>query len=157
MKNWYAVYTKPRSEKKVTERLSDSGFEMYCPLMKTMRQWSDRKKKVQLPMFPGYVFVYVEENERSLILQDSGVLNFVFWLGKPAVIRDNEIEAIKKIAENGEEINISAEAFEIGRLVIIPEGPFKGMTGKVDKLDKRKIIVLVDQLGCMVSFKYKVE
>ena len=157
MKNWYAVYTKPRSEKKVTERLSDSGFEMYCPMMKTMRQWSDRKKKVQLPMFPGYVFVYVEENERSLILQDSGVLNFVFWLGKPAVIRDNEIEAIKKIAENGEEINISAEAFEIGRLVIIPEGPFKGMTGKVDKLDKRKIIVLVDQLGCMVSFKYKVE
>ncbi|MCK5105766.1 MAG: UpxY family transcription antiterminator, partial [Cyclobacteriaceae bacterium] len=157
MKNWYAVYTKPRSEKKVTERLSDSGFEMYCPLMKTMRQWSDRKKKVQLPMFPGYVFVYVEENERSLILQDSGVLNFVFWLGKPAVIRDNEIEAIKKIAENGEEINISAEAFEIGRLVIIPEGPFKGMTGKVDKLDKRKIIVLVDQLGCMVSFRYKVE
>ncbi len=108
-------------------------------------------------MFPGYVFVYVEENERSLILQDSGVLNFVFWLGKPAVIRDNEIEAIKKIAENGEEINISAEAFEIGRLVIIPEGPFKGMTGKVDKLDKRKIIVLVDQLGCMVSFRYKVE
>ena len=157
MKNWYAVYTKPRSEKKVAERLSDNGFELYCPLIKTLRQWSDRKKKVQLPMFPGYVFVYVSENERFRILQDSGVLNFVFWLGKPAVIRDHEIEVIKDIAENGEEININSDTFEVGKLVKIPEGPFKGMTGRVDKLDKRKLIVLVEQLGCMVSFRYKVE
>jgi len=157
MKNWYAIYTKPRSEKKVTERLSGSGIEAYCPLMKTLRQWSDRKKKVQLPMFPGYVFVYISEIERILVLQDYGVLNFVFWLGKPAIIRDNEINAIREIADRGEEINISSEAFEVGRLVKIPEGPFKGMTGTVDKLDKRKVIVLVEQLGCMVSFRYKTE
>lgn len=157
MNNWYAVYTKPRSEKKVTERLSYSGFEIYCPLIKTLRQWSDRKKKVQVPMFPGYVFVRVSENERSLILQDSGVLNYVYWLGKPAVVRDNEIDAIKEIAENGEEININSDTFEVGKLVKIPGGPFKGMTGRVDKLDKRKLIVLVEQLGCMVSFKYKAE
>ena len=157
MKNWYAIYTKSRSEKKVTERLSDAGIEAYCPLIKTLRQWSDRKKKVQLPMFPGYVFVCVSEIERTLVLQDFGVLNFVFWLGKPAVIRENEIAAIREIAENGEEINISSEAFEVGRMVKIPEGPFKGMTGTVDKLDKRKVIVLVEQLGCMVSFRYKVE
>lgn len=155
MKNWYAVYTKPRSEKKVTERLSDTGLEVYCPLIKTLRQWSDRKKKVQLPMFPGYVFVCVSEIERAVVLQDFGVLNFVFWLGKPAVIRENEIATIRKIAENGEEININSEGFEVGRMVKIPEGPFKGMTGIVDKLDKRKVIVLVEQLGCMVSFRYK--
>lgn len=108
-------------------------------------------------MFPGYVFVRVSENERSLILQDSGVLNYVYWLGKPAVVRDNEIDAIKEIAENGEEININSDTFEVGKLVKIPGGPFKGMTGRVDKLDKRKLIVLVEQLGCMVSFKYKAE
>ena len=157
MNNWYAVYTKPRSEKKVTERLSYDGFEMYCPLMKTLRQWSDRKKKVQVPMFPGYVFVRISEIERSLILQDSGVLNYVYWLGKPAVVHENEIDAIKEIAEKGEEININSNNFEVGNLVVIPEGPFKGMTGRVDKLDKRKLIVLVEQLGCMVSFKYKVQ
>lgn len=157
MSDWYAVYTKPRSEKKVAERLSGRGFEVYCPLIKTMRQWSDRKKKVQLPMFPGYAFVRVEEAKRPEILQDQGVLNFVFWLGKPAVVRENEIDAIREIAANGNEINIQNDPFEIGQLVTIPEGPFKGMTGKVDKLDKRKIIVLVEQLGCMVSFKYKID
>lgn len=157
MKNWYVLYSKPRNEKKVTERLSEQGFDVYCPLIKTLRQWSDRKKKVQLPMFPGYVFVHISETERMQVLQDYGVLNFVFWLGKPAKVRDNEIEAIKEIAENGNEVKIHTSSFEVGQLVTIPDGPFKGMSGKIDKLDKRKIIVLVEQLGCTVSFKYKAE
>lgn len=157
MTNWLAVYTKPRSEKKVTERLSDKGFEVYCPLIKTVRQWSDRKKKVQLPMFPGYIFVCVSEIERSQILQDYGVLNFVFWLGKPAIVRDSEIVAIREIAEHGNEVHINSETFKIGQWVKIPDGPFKGMSGKIDKLDKRKIMVLVEQLGCTISFKYKAE
>ncbi len=154
MTNWLAVYTKPRSEKKVTERLSDKGFEVYCPLVKTVRQWSDRKKKVQLPMFPGYIFVCVSEIERTHILQDYGVLNFVFWLGKPAIVRDSEIVAIREIAEHGNEIHINSDSYEIGQMVKIPDGPFKGMSGKIDKLDKRNIMVLVEQLGCTVSFKY---
>ena len=141
----------------MTERLDANGFEVYCPLIKTLRQWSDRKKKVQLPMFPGYVFVHVSEVERSQILMDAGVLNFIYWLGKPAIIRDNEIEAIKEIAEFGNEVQINSEEFEKGKLVKIPEGPFKGMTGKIDKLDKKRVIVLVEQLGCLVSFKYKSE
>lgn len=157
MTNWLAVYTKPRSEKKVTERLSDKGFEVYCPLIKTVRQWSDRKKKVQLPMFPGYIFVCVSEIERSQILQDYGVLNFVFWLGKPAIVRDSEIVAIREIAEHGNEVHINSETFKIGQLVKISDGPFKGMSGKIDKLDKRKIMVLVEQLGCTISFKYTTE
>ena len=157
MRNWYALYTKPRSEKKATERLTINGFEVYCPLIKTVRQWSDRKKKVQLPMFPGYVFAYVTEIERTQVLMDAGVLNFVYWLGKPAIIRESEIEAIREISENGIEVQINSDVFEKGQLVKIPEGPFKGMTGMVDKLDKKKVMVLVEQLGCMVSFKYKSE
>jgi transcriptional antiterminator RfaH len=157
MTSWHAIYTKPRSEKKVAERLSEQEIEVYCPLIKTVRQWSDRKKKVQLPMFPGYVFVRVSELERAEVLQDYGVLNFVFWLGKPAIIRDNEIEVIREISAHGNEVNIQSKSFEVGQLVTIPDGPFKGMSGKIDKLDKRKIIVLVEQLGCTVSFKYKVE
>jgi len=156
MNEWFAIYTKPRSEKKVAERLSDSGIEVFCPLIKTMRQWSDRKKKVQLPMFPGYVFVYVSELDRIKVLMDYSVLNFVYWLGKPAVIRENEIDAIREIAEKGEEVSINSNEFEIGQLVKIQEGPFKGMSGKVSKLDKKKLIVLVEELGCMVSFKHKI-
>ncbi len=156
MNNWFAIYTKPRSEKKVAERLSDSGIEVFCPLINTMRQWSDRKKKIQMPMFPGYVFVFVSELDRTKVLMDYGVLNFVYWLGKPAIIRQNEIDAIKEIADKGEEVSINSDEFEIGQLVKIQEGPFKGMSGKVSKLDKKKLIVLVEELGFMVSFKYKI-
>ena len=65
MINWYVIYTKPRSEKKVAERLSEDGVEVYCPMIKTIRQWSDRKKKVLLPMFPGYVFVHVSLMDKT--------------------------------------------------------------------------------------------
>jgi len=122
-----------------------------------MRQWSDRKKKVQIPMFSSYIFAYVSEIERHQLLMDPGILNFVFWLGKPAIVRDEEIEAIKRIAESGEDVHVAGSGFEKGQFVEIPEGPFKGLTGIIDKLDSRKVIVFVEQLDCMVSFKYRIE
>lgn len=157
MKQWHVLYTKPRSEKKVTERLSKKGFDVYCPLVKTVRQWSDRKKKVQIPMFTSYIFASTDEKERQLLLHDPGVLNFVFWLGKPAIVRDSEMNAIKKIAESGDEITVEGVKMEKGQFVTIPEGPFKGLTGRIDKLDNRKVIVFVEQLDCMVSFRYSSE
>jgi len=157
MKNWHVLYTKPRNEKKVTERLTEQGFEMYCPLVKTMRQWSDRKKKVQVPLFPSYIFANIEETARRKLLHDPGVLNFVYWLGNPAIVREEEMEAIKKIAARGEDIHVTGSGFEKGQFVKIPEGPFKGLSGQIDKVDSRKVIVYVEQLDCMVSFKYAVE
>ena len=156
MKNWHALYTKPRNEKKVAERLSENEFEVFCPLIKTVRQWSDRKKKVQVPMFPSYIFACVNEADRHELLKDPGILNFVFWLGKPAVVRDEEMAAIKTIAEGGDDIRVTGSGFEKGQFVRIPEGPFKGLTGTVNKLDSRKVIVYVEQLDCMVSFKYTI-
>lgn len=157
IEHWYALYTKPRNEKKVVERLGQSGFNVYCPLVKTLRQWSDRKKKVQLPMFPSYIFCRIVEHKRHLLLEDPGVLNFVFWLGKPAIVRDDEIAAIRKIAEVGDDVKVEANTLKKGERVKIPEGPFKGLTGVVNKLDKRKVLVFVEQLDCIVSFKYMVE
>ncbi|MDZ7608178.1 MAG: UpxY family transcription antiterminator [Cyclobacteriaceae bacterium] len=155
-KKWHVLYTKPRNEKKAAERLTAKGYQVYCPIIRTVRQWSDRKKKVQLPMFPSYIFAYTDEKERPLLLHDPGVLNFVFWLGKPAVVRDLEMEAIKKIDSGGDEIQVEGVRLEKGQLVTINEGPFKGLTGKVDKLDSHKVMVFVEQLDCMVSFRYKV-
>jgi transcription antitermination factor NusG len=154
-KNWHVIYTKPRNEKKVAARLIDSGYDIYCPLVKTLRQWSDRKKKVQVPMFPSYVFVRVDEKERQGVLQDPGVLNYVFWLGKPAIVRDKEMEAVRQIAEKGEEITVESGRLEKGQFVEIPEGPFKGLTGTVDAVDNRKVIVFIEQLDCKVQFRYQ--
>lgn len=152
---WLVLYTKPRNEKKVTERLTKKGFEMYCPLMKTLRQWSDRKKKVEVPMFPGYIFAFVTEKERLALLQDPGVLNFVFWQGKPAVVRPEEIEAIQNIVSFGQEVQVEGDQLMPGQYIEIPEGPFKGLTGQVDKIDKTKVLVYIEQLGCTIQFKYE--
>ena len=154
MKKWYVLYTKPRNEKKATDRLTQAGYEMYCPLIKTVRQWSDRKKKVSVPMFPSYVFCHVDEAGRQIVVRDPGVLNFVFWLGKPAVVRDHEIEAIRKIENHGIDIRVEGGKPEKGQMVEIPEGPFKGMSGRVDKVDRTRVLLYIEQLSCIVQFKY---
>lgn len=153
-KSWHVIYTKAKSEKKVAERLNENGFEAYCPQIKTLKKWSDRKKKVSVPMFNSYVFLRITEKDRSEVLKDPGVLNFVFWLGKPAIVKDYEIEAIREIAEHSEDVEVSQLQLEKGQLVTISEGPFKGLTGKITDMGKKLILVYIEQLGFQVQFKY---
>jgi len=155
--NWYVLYTKPRNEKKATARLQQAGYEVYCPLIKTVHQWSDRKKKVQIPMFPSYIFIFINEKNRQLPLQDPGIIKYVYYASQPAIIRDIEIQAIKEIENAGSDIKVEGSGFEKGQFVEIPEGPFKGMSGVVDKFDARKVLVYVEQLGCIVQFYYQLE
>lgn len=145
-----AIYTMPRSEKKVAERLEKKGVEVYCPLQTTLRQWSDRKKKVKIPVFPSYVFVCVNEKERELVLMDAGVKNFVFWLGKPAIIRNEEIEEIKKcLSENY--LNNEKEGDEI----VITQGILSGMKGKIKEIRDNKTILVVESLGITITIHNK--
>ena len=155
MKNWLVIYTKPRNEKKVAERLEQEGFEAYCPLIQTMRQWSDRKKKVSVPMFPSYVFVHISEKERLEIVKVPGVMNFIFWQGRPAIVRDEEIESVRHIEEKGQNVEVSALQVEKGQLITIPSGPLKGQKGVVDKIDKKTMLIYIEQLGCQVRFRYE--
>ena len=154
---WHVLYTKPRNEKKVTVRLGEAGYTVYCPLIKTVHQWSDRKKKVQIPMFPSYIFIYINEKNRQLPLRDPGVMKYVYYAGHPAIIRDIEVNAIREIENAGSEIRVEGSGFEKGQFVEIPQGPFKGMTGIVDKFDARKVLVFVEQLGCIVQFYYQIK
>src|SRR5215510_5987210 len=110
-KKWFAVYTKPRCEKRVTEILTRKKVENYCPINKVLRQWSDRPKLVNEPLFPYFVFVKITENELSSIKQIDGVVNFVYWLGKPAIIRDSEIESIRQFLD--EHSNIRLEKIQV--------------------------------------------
>ncbi|MEJ7589105.1 MAG: transcription termination/antitermination NusG family protein [Ferruginibacter sp.] len=93
IKSWYALFTKPGCEKKVANLLSRKNVENYCPLK---RQVNGRKKVLLEPLFTSYVFVQIAETELVKIRATECVLNFVFWLGKPAVIRDEEIEIMKR-------------------------------------------------------------
>src|ERR1700674_4638266 len=94
-KSWYAVYTKPRWEKKVANQLERNQIEHYCPLRKVSRQWRDRRKIILEPLFTSYIFVRLADTEHIPVRKTEGVMNFVHWLKKPAVIRDEEIDIIR--------------------------------------------------------------
>ncbi len=94
-RKWLAIYSRPRWEKKVNQLLVEKGFESYCPLNKVRRKWSDRMKIVEEPLFKSYVFVKVTDEDRTAVRMTPGVINFVYWEGKPAVIKEKEITIIK--------------------------------------------------------------
>jgi len=152
--NWLVLYTKPRNEKKVAERLAKDSYEVYCPLIETIRQWSDRRKKVKVPLFTSYVFIKCGELAREKVLQDPGVLNFVYWLGKPAIVRDEEIEAIRHITTEAEDVQVSSLQLEKGQFVEIKEGPFRGLQGRVDQVNRTNFVLYIEPLDCQVQFKY---
>ena len=101
---WYAIYTKPRWEKKVHQLLISKGIESYCPLNKVRRKWSDRIKLVEEPLFKSYVFVPTDEKGKTLVRMTKGVINFVYWDGKPAIVKDKEIVAIKRFLDEYENV-----------------------------------------------------
>src|SRR5881275_1384437 len=108
---WYAIYTRPRWEKKVNTLLSEKKVESYCPLNKVRRRWSDRMKTIEEPLFKSYVFVRVSDAARTEVRMTDGVINFVYWNGKPAVIKDKEISIIKRFLDDHE--NVMLEKIEV--------------------------------------------
>jgi transcriptional antiterminator RfaH len=146
---WYALYTESRQEKKVTARLAKLGIEVYCPLIIQERQWSDRKKKVEVPLLPSYVFVKVESQNREMVFQVSGVVRYLYWLGQPAIIKDSEIEVLQNWLQD-KIVSFEIVGIQPGSIYEIPSGPFIGQKGIVDKVDKSQIILILEQLGVKV-------
>lgn len=150
---WYAIYTNSRAEKKVNERLILNGNESFLPLMTTIKQWSDRKKKVQLPLIPSYVFVKTNENELSNILSINGIKGVLRHLGKPAKIKDHEINNLKILLEDTDNISVMATtALKKGDVVLVKKGVFKGLIAEFIKLKgKHRIIVRVEAIANMIE------
>lgn len=155
-KKWYAIYTKPRWEKKIDSVLIRKGIESWCPLQKVERQWSDRKKIIEEPLFKSYVFVRIDDTERSKVLMTDGALNFVYYLGKPAVIKDEEVENIKLyLAEKDARITIiSDEGFSSGDLVKVKYGVFMDQEGTVVRGGKKKVYVQLQGLGQVMIVEF---
>lgn len=151
--NWYVVYTKPKWEKKVAERLTQKGIECYCPLITQVRQWSDRKKKLEVPLFNSYVFVRLADVDRNLVFQSSGVIRYLFWLGKPAIVRDEEINTIKKWLVAPEKYEISVSSLQVGDKLILESGPFKSQDALVQEVNKTSYVLVLESLGCMLRMK----
>lgn len=145
--NWFALYTKPRWEKKVAAGLAAKGLETYLPLSRTLRQWSDRKKWVELPLLPSYIFVRVAPEEESLVRTVEGVINYVYWLGKKAVIREEEIEALKDFVSKHQNIQIEKLDYEQGTVIELESGPFKGKEATVVAVKGKRVELVLKELG----------
>ncbi|MDB5211543.1 MAG: UpxY family transcription antiterminator [Sediminibacterium sp.] len=158
-KKWYALYTKPRWEKKIDSVLIRKGVESWCPLQKIERQWSDRKKVIEDPLFKSYVFVRIDDTERAKVLMTDGVLNFVYYLGKPAVIKDDEVDIIKKyLAEKDASIFIiSQEGFKEETKIKVNHGVFMGNEGTVLRGGKKKVYVKLESLGQVMVVEFPAE
>lgn len=147
VKKWLAVYTRPRWEKKVNQLLLDKGVESYCPLNKIRRKWSDRIKIVEEPLFKSYVFVKVNDEDRSDVRMTPGVINFVYWEGKPAVIKEKEINAIKRFLDEYENVDVQLLDVKVSQRVKVTAGPLMDQEGQVLEIKHKIAKVAIDSLG----------
>ncbi len=153
-KVWYAIYTKPRNEKKIAEMLQEKGIENYLPLIKRIKQWSDRRKNVEEPMFSSYIFVRIRENEHLPVLQTPGVIRFVMFERKKVPVRNFQIEAIRKYEKTGEEFIPNQEDFIPGKKVRIIKGGLKGLEGSLIEISgKQRVKIEVDAIGQSIYIK----
>jgi len=148
--NWFVLYIKSRNEKKVTAQLQLLGITAYCPLKTEIKQWSDRKKKVETPLIPSYIFVQLEEKQRQLVFQVPGVVRYLFWLGRPAVVRNEEIDILKDWLKN-DLLDVHVEGIKPGDKVEIAKGPFKGKEGIVQEVNKNRLQLLLLELGMKIT------
>ncbi|THU41547.1 UpxY family transcription antiterminator [Niastella caeni] len=150
-KKWFAVYTRPRWEKKVHKLLEEKGIESYCPLNKVHRKWSDRIKIVNDPLFKSYVFVKVNEEEKTDVRMTQGVVNFIYWLGKPAIIKEKEIETIKKFLNDHHDVEVRPIEIKAGKRVMVQSGILMGKEGTVKKVLHKKVEVVIESIGFVLS------
>ena len=143
--NWFILYTMPRFEKRVKERLEWNGVECYLPLHRCPRVWSDRVKMVDIPLFSSYIFVRCKAHEVMSLVQIFGVVKVVFYNEKPAIVRQSEIDAIKQFIEEAGEKELCT-----GDEVEILTGSMKKKYGKIVRIKKKYLILHIEQLAASV-------
>jgi len=120
--NWYVIYTKSRFEKAVAEKLASSGTEVYCPLLKTKKQWSDRWKWVEEPLFKSYCFVNLEDTDRDRVFSVPGAVRYLYHCGKPAIVRDSEINSLKHWLNEYSHESIQSSTLQTNDKVLLKPG-----------------------------------
>ena len=151
-KKWFVVYTRPQQELKVASQLSAMGITNYCPTITLLKQYSDRKKKVSKPLISSYVMVELEEKERNKVFTCCGIVRYLFYLGKPAVIPAFEIDLMQDHL-NGVNNDIKVTTLSVGDSHTITQGPFSGVTGKVVETDNTKVKLELASLGMRITLK----
>ena len=145
---WYPVYTNPRAEKKAYEALMSKGINVYLPLHRQLKQWSDRRKWVEEPFLKSYLFVNIAEQEQAEVLMTKGIARFLYFSGKPAVMPDKQIHELKLLLASPYELEVTEEDLQPGEKIIIRAGALKGMTGEVvSRRSQKQLILRLESIG----------
>jgi transcriptional antiterminator RfaH len=148
---WYPISTNPRAEKKAYEALINKGINAYLPLHRRLKNWSDRKKWVEEPIIPSYLFVYIRQTEQASVLMTKGIARFIYFSGKIASMPERQIEDLKLIMASSYELEITEEDLQPGEKIFIKAGVLKGMTGEIISYRSQKQLVLkLESLGCSI-------
>ena len=156
---WHAVYVKSRAEKKAQLELHIQEIETFLPLQRKLRQWSDRKKWVEMPLISGYLFVRASRKEYDQVLQSNYIVSYVRFEGKAAVVPDSQIDYLKlMLSQDKAEIEITREKLKPGQIIEVISGPLIGLKGKLQKIKgKNKVAVELEQLGYSALIEIQAE
>jgi transcription antitermination factor NusG len=146
-KNWYIVYTRAKNEKKVAEQLAKRKIEHYCPLNHSQREWGDRRRNSMEPLFPSYIFVYLDEIEQSKVGPTDGMLSFVYWQGKPAVVSNEEVYHIRQLLNDFSEVRIEKTAVSLYEKVKVLSSPVMVREGNVLEVRNTSVKITLPSLG----------
>jgi transcription antitermination factor NusG len=144
---WYALYTRPRAEKLVFQRLEEESIVTFLPLQKTYRIWSDRKKLVEKPLLPSYIFVKTNKKSFPKVYKINGVVKFVSFEGQPVSIPQRQIDNLRLLINSDAEIEVTSDRFSTGDNVEVISGSLAGLTGELIRIgSKNRVVVRIDRL-----------
>jgi len=153
--NWHVLCVKYKREIPVAETLQKLGVEVYCPVVEEVREWSDRKKRVQVPLFSTYVFVRLSHEHRRVAFEVPGVVRYLFWSGRPAIVRNSEIEVIKRWLHDDNLERPELISLKPGQEITIEKGIMKDRKALVQRAGKQSVRLILKDMGVVLTAKIK--
>ena len=154
---WYAIYTRPRAEKLVNQRLLEEGVETFLPMQKTYRKWSDRRKLIEKPLLPSYLFVKTKVKNFHHVYRIQGIVKFVSFEGKPVSIPKEQIDILRLLVDSDAKIEVTSENFAKGDNVEVISGSLVGLRGELIKVgNKNRVVIRIDRLDQNLLLKIPV-
>lgn len=151
--HWFVLYTKPRSEKKLTEQLLGDGIQAYCPTRVEIKQWSDRKKKVETPLLPSMILVNIKDEERDRVFNRKHAVRYLYWLGSPAKVTTEEVESLRSMIEDSQFESQGLEKLKPGEKLDMTSLGFEHIQGTVKFVNDQECWIVLENLGYVVKFK----
>ncbi|TWR28859.1 UpxY family transcription antiterminator [Mucilaginibacter pallidiroseus] len=152
--NWMVLYTRSKWEKKVNRLLNDQNIVAYCPLVKTSKKWVDRQKVVEIPLFNSYIFVYARHLDLEKIVQTTGVVTYISYCGKPAIVRGQDIENIRAMVNKYHDLQaIPLQNLNIGDEAAILSGPWNNYQGAIQKINGKSVVMILKSMNYALTIR----